>query len=108
MDRMLAEWKHWSLDSSHKKNTSRSAWASAYAESATWTQTLNSRKQSSRKQLGKVMLSKELGSKARPKVKVCRLLGRKTPSKLWLNLWPKVKVCKQVGKVTPDKLWLKE
>ena len=42
-----------------------------------------------------------------PKVKVCRLLGKVTPSKLWLNFRkPKVNVCRLLGKMTPCKLWL--
>ena len=39
------------------------------------------------------------------KVKVCRLLGKVTPSKLRLKQKPKVKVCKLLGKMTPSKLW---
>ena len=39
-----------------------------------------------------------------PKTKVCRLLGKVKPSKLWLKASPKVKVCRLLGKVTPSKL----
>ena len=49
-------------------------------------------------------LSFNLCLNACPKVKVCRLLSKVTPSKLWLKSSPKVIVCSLLGKVTPPKL----
>ena len=54
---------------------------------------------------GRVTLSKLWLNKL-PNVKVRRLLGRDTCSRLWLNAKPKVKVWRLLGRVTLSKLWL--
>ncbi len=56
--------------------------------------------------LGKVTPSK-LWLNSNPKVKLCRLLGKVTPCKVWLNQCPKVKLCRLLGKIMPSKLWPK-
>ena len=42
-----------------------------------------------------------------PNVKLWRLLGRFTPSRLWLKLSPNVKLWRLLGRFTPSRLWSK-
>ena len=55
---------------------------------------------------GKLTLSR-LWPKQNPKVKLVRLLGKIIPSRLWLKSRPNVNLCKQLGRDTRSRLWLK-
>ena len=55
--------------------------------------------------LGKVTSSKFWLNKS-PRNNVCRPPGSATPARLWRNLHPKINDCRLLGSVTPAKLWL--
>ena len=55
---------------------------------------------------GKLTLSR-LWSKQNPKVKLVRLLGKIIPSRLWLKSRPNANLCKQLGSDTRSRLWWK-
>ena len=56
--------------------------------------------------LGRVTPSR-LSLKSRPNVKLWRLLGRITSFRLWSKHSPNVKLCRLLGRVTSSRLWLK-